>query len=147
MLVSVITPELRAKRSSKLIKKQEAQDFIEYFNIPSYIEVCLENRQNVDILDRHLRIIMNPPTNMYDHPEEEDYLYRPLFEIISLKTTKKKKKKKTNDKWVQRLYQKKTDYSQVSSRNQVNQSMYGGMGGHSTLSESTFLNPAFAHGS
>lgn len=48
---------------------------------------------------------MNPPTNMLDHPEEEDYLYRPLFEVISLKKAgKKKKKKKGNEKWVQRLY-------------------------------------------
>lgn len=59
----------------------------------------------MDILDKHLRIIMNPPTNILDHPEEDDYLYRPLFEIIPLKKTiKKKKKKKVNDKWVSRLY-------------------------------------------
>jgi len=25
---------------------------------------------------------MNPPVNMMDHPEEDDYLYRPLFETI-----------------------------------------------------------------
>lgn len=86
---------------------------------------------------------MNPQTNMLDHPEEEDYLYRPLFEVISLKKAgKKKKKKKGNEKWVQRLYQNKVDYSQMSSRNH-NQSMYGGT---SMMSESTFLNPSFAHG-
>lgn len=58
---------------------------------------------------------MNPPTNILDHPDEDDYLYRPLFEIIPLKkTVKKKKKKKVNDKWVSRLYYTKMDYSMVS---------------------------------
>lgn len=61
---------------------------------------------------------MNPPTNILDHPEEDDYLYRPLFEIIPLKkTVKKKKKKKVNDKWVSRLYYTKMDYSMVSKHN------------------------------
>jgi hypothetical protein len=54
---------------------------------------------------------MNPPLDYQNHTEEEDFLYRPLFEVITLKKTIKKKKKKKVDGWVDRLYYTKPDYS------------------------------------
>jgi hypothetical protein len=60
MLVSVITPDIIGKRNSKEIKKAEAQAFIEQKKIPSYIEIRLDNKKNVSLLDRHLRYIINP---------------------------------------------------------------------------------------
>ena len=44
----------------KVIKKAEAKEFIEGRGIPSYCEVRLDNGKHFDILDKHLRYIMNP---------------------------------------------------------------------------------------
>ncbi|CDW77158.1 UNKNOWN [Stylonychia lemnae] len=140
VLISVITADLKLKKTQKAVKKTEAQEFIEDANIPSYLEVRLDNKQNLDILDQHLRIIMNPPINMLDHPEEDDYLYRPLFEVIQLKKIiKRKKKKKVNEKWVSRLYYTKTDYSMISRSNQSTYSQYSDTS--SNFNSSRILHP------
>ena len=98
---------------SKAVKKQEVADFIDSKGIPSYVEVRLENGHNCDVLDKHLRFIMNPPANFELTDSEQDFIYKPLFEVITLgkKKMKKMKKKKVGQQWVNRLYYNKPDYS------------------------------------
>lgn len=113
VLVSVITQDIKLKRVPKAVKKQEVADYIDSKGIPSYLEVRLENGHNIDVLDKHLRFIMNPPANFEMTDADQEYLYKPLFEVITLgkKKIKKMKKKKTGDQWVNRLYYNKPDYS------------------------------------
>jgi hypothetical protein len=62
---------------------------------------------------------MNPnidKQNMNVDPNTE-FLYKPLFEVISLK---KKKKKRTGNNWVDRLYYQKPDFSKFKEQISIN---------------------------
>lgn len=61
----------------------------------------LDNKENIHLLDQHLRFIMNPNQN--------NDLYKPLYEVISIKRNKKTHK---ND-WVERLSYPKPDFAQI----------------------------------
>ena len=104
-MVSIISQDMVLKKTEKQVKKAEARDFIQHAHIPSYIEVRLDNKKNVKLLDRHLRYILNPYLDsVQHHAEEKMILYKPLFEYISFKPVKKKyKKKEGGDNWVERL--------------------------------------------
>jgi len=52
---------------------------LEKRGIPSYIECRLDNKKNLDLLDYHLRFIMNPAYNEFRTKPETAFLYRPLF--------------------------------------------------------------------
>jgi hypothetical protein len=56
----VITQDIILRRTQKVIKKTEAQEFIDSRRIPSYCELRLEGKKNFDLLDKHLRYIMQP---------------------------------------------------------------------------------------
>ena len=86
------------------------------------MEVRLENGHNCDVLDKHLRFIMNPPANFEMADPDLEFLYKPLFEVITLgkKKIKKMKKKKVGQQWVNRLYYNKPDYSMFLNQQQNN---------------------------
>lgn len=61
------------------MKHDDIQTFMEERGIPSFIEVRLDNKKNMDILDYHLKFLMNPSYNSYRQNKETAFLYRPLF--------------------------------------------------------------------
>lgn len=63
MLISVITKDITMKRTKKVITNTDIMRFMELRGIPSFIEVRLDNKKNFNILDQHLRFIMNPSYN------------------------------------------------------------------------------------
>lgn len=56
----MITPDIIYKRTYKDVKKAEAEEFMKSRGIPSYVEVRLDSKKNISILDRHIRFIINP---------------------------------------------------------------------------------------
>jgi hypothetical protein len=86
ILCSIITNDIIFKRTTKDIKKQEAQDFIERNGIPSYIEVRMDSKKNFNLLDKHLRYIMLPYVDNSKHASNNGlFIYTKLFEVICLK--------------------------------------------------------------
>jgi hypothetical protein len=51
VLVSVITNNIIQKKTPKLVKKEEVRQFINSKGIPSYIEITMDTKRNVNILD------------------------------------------------------------------------------------------------
>jgi hypothetical protein len=65
VLVSVITKDLANKNTKRVMKHDDTQEFMEDRGIPSFVEVRLDTKANMDILDYHLRFLMNPSYNAY----------------------------------------------------------------------------------
>ena len=77
------------------MKKADATKFLEKHCFSSYVEVQLEPRVNIDILDLHIRYVMSPDLcnqKLSDISMDELYMIvsRPLFETIPLLKIKKK---------------------------------------------------------
>ena len=76
------------------MKKADATKFLEKHSFSSYVEVQLEPRVNIDILDLHIRYVMSPDLcnqKLSDISMDELYMIvsRPLFETIPLLKIKK----------------------------------------------------------
>lgn len=65
ILVQVITKDITSKHTKRALKHDFIQSFMEERDIPSFIEVKLETKKNMDILDYHLRFLLNPSYNSY----------------------------------------------------------------------------------
>lgn len=94
ILIAVISPEVLQRKAVKAVKKADATRFLEKNNFSSYVEVQLEPRVNIDILDLHVRYVMSPDLcnkKLSDISMDELYMIvsRPLFETISLMKVKK----------------------------------------------------------
>jgi len=60
MLISIVTKDVQNKLSKKVVTQKEVKALMHEKGIPSFIEVSLETKKNFEILDFHLRFIMNP---------------------------------------------------------------------------------------
>ena len=78
-MASVITKDIATKHSKRIMKHDDIQMFMEERDIPSFIEVRLDTKKNMEMLDYHLRFLMNPSYNSYRQNKETEFLYRPLF--------------------------------------------------------------------
>ncbi|CDW76159.1 UNKNOWN [Stylonychia lemnae] len=116
VLVAIVNKDIANKSTRRIMKNDQIQDFLEQRGIPSFIECRLDNKKNVDLLDYHLRFIMNPAYNEYRTKKETAFLYRPLFQ--TLQNNKKKKNPKEQVDWVDRLYYLKPDYARLYKQRQ-----------------------------
>jgi hypothetical protein len=104
VLCSVITHDIILRKTQKVIKKTEAQEFIDSRRIPSYCELRLEGKKNFDLLDKHLRYIMQPYLDQTRFAQTDGiFLYMKLFEVIILKYERSKKFNKKTGQWVDRV--------------------------------------------
>ena len=60
ILVSVISDEVVLKKRIKQVKKKEVRPFIEANGIHSYVEISFEHENNLELLDNHVKFVMNP---------------------------------------------------------------------------------------
>eukprot|EP00347_Sterkiella_histriomuscorum_P014922 403358997 len=119
VLVSVITKDIATKHTKRFMKHDDVQYFMEERGIPSFIEVRLDTKKNMDLLDYHLKFLMNPSYNSYRQNKETAFLYRPLFQTLTINQgTKKKKAVQAHADWVDRLYYQKPDYGRLYKQRQ-----------------------------
>ena len=94
MLISIVSEEVQQRKTVKAVKKGDASKFMQKHGFSSYVEVQLETRTNIDILDLHTRYVMSPDLcnqRLSDMSMDELYMIvsRPLFETIPLLKAKK----------------------------------------------------------